>query len=88
MGSATTAKSECMWKKRTVPGVVLPRPTMAQAQIEANKRFRKKSYDRIEITVPKGDREKIVQAASAAGMSVNAFIKEALVEYIARTTKQ
>ena len=51
---------------------------MAQAQIEANKRFRKKSYDRIEITVPKGDREKIVQAASAAGMSVNAFIKEAL----------
>ena len=52
---------------------------MAQAQIEANKRFRKKSYDRIEITVPKGDREKIVQAASAAGMSVNAFIKEALV---------
>lgn len=42
----------------------------------------------IEITVPKGDREKIVQAASAAGMSVNAFIKEALVEYIARTTKQ
>ena len=62
--------------------------TMAQAQIEANKRFRKKSYDRIEITVPKGDREKIVQAASAAGMSVNAFIKEALVEYIARTTKQ
>ena len=54
---------------------------MAQAQIEANKRFRKKSYDRIEITVPKGDREKIVQAASAAGMSVNAFIKEALVEY-------
>lgn len=46
------------------------------------------SYDRIEITVPKGDREKIVQAASAAGMSVNAFIKEALVEYIARTTKQ
>lgn len=62
---------------------------MAQAQIEANKRFRKKSYDRIEITVPKGDREeKIVQAASAAGMSVNAFIKEALVEYIARTTKQ
>lgn len=48
----------------------------------------KKSYDRIEITVPKGDREKIVQAASAAGMSVNAFIKEALAEYIAHTTKQ
>ena len=52
------------------------------------KEVTKKSYDRIEITVPKGDREKIVQAASAAGMSVNAFIKEALAEYIAHTTKQ
>ncbi len=59
---------------------------MAQAQIEANKRFRKKSYDRIEITVPKGDREKIVQAAESVGMSVNAFIKEALAEHIARIT--
>lgn len=59
---------------------------MAQAQIEANKRFRKKSYDRIEITVPKGDREKIVQAAESVGMSVNAFIKEALTEHIARIT--
>ena len=53
---------------------------MAQAQIEANKRFRKKSYDRIEITVPKGDREKIVQAASAAGMSVNAFIQTPVLD--------
>lgn len=59
---------------------------MAQAQIEANKRFRKKSYDRIEITVPKGDREKIVQAAESVGMSVNAFVKEALAEHIARIT--
>lgn len=59
---------------------------MAQAQIEANKRFRKKSYDRIEITVPKGDREKIIQAAESVGMSVNAFIKEALAEHIARIT--
>ena len=72
-------------KKREFSKIII---TMAQAQIEANKRFRKKSYDRIEITVPKGDREKIVQAASAAGMSVNAFIKEALAEYIAHTTKQ
>ena len=30
MGSASTAKSECMWKKRTVPGVVLPRPTITE----------------------------------------------------------
>ena len=57
---------------------------MAQAQIEANKRFRKKTYDRIEITVPKGDREIIAQAAAAAGMSVNAFIKEAIDAQIAK----
>lgn len=42
------------------------------------------SYDRIEITVPKGNREIIAQAAAAAGMSVNAFIKEAIEAQIAK----
>lgn len=43
-----------------------------------------KAYDRIEITVPKGNREIIAQAAAAAGMSVNAFIKEAIEAQIAK----
>ena len=51
---------------------------MSKAQTAANKRYNLKAYDRIEITVPKGNREIIAQAAAAAGMSVNAFIKEAI----------
>lgn len=58
---------------------------MAKAQTAANKRYNLKAYDRIEITVPKGDREIIAQAAAAAGMSVNAFIKEAISTKITET---
>lgn len=57
---------------------------MSKAQTAANKRYNAKAYDRIEITVPKGDREKIAKAAESVGLSVNAFIKEALAERIAR----
>ena len=54
---------------------------MSKAQTAANKRYNLKAYDRIEITVPKGNREIIAQAA---GMSVNAFIKEAIEAQIAK----
>lgn len=57
---------------------------MSKAQTAANKRYNLKTYDRIEITVPKGNREIIAQAAAAAGMSVNAFIKEAIDAQIAK----
>lgn len=57
---------------------------MSKAQTAANKRYNLKVYDRIEITVPKGNREIIAQAAAAAGMSVNAFIKEAIEAQIAK----
>lgn len=57
---------------------------MSKAQTAANKRYNLKTYDRIEITVPKGNREIIAQAAAAAGMSVNAFIKEAIEAQIAK----
>lgn len=40
----------------------------------------KNTYDRINLTVPKGDKEKISVAAAAAGRSVNAFINEAIKE--------
>ena len=57
---------------------------MSRAQTAASKRYHLKAYDRIEITVPKGNREIIAQAAAAAGMSVNAFIKEAIEAQIAK----
>lgn len=58
---------------------------MSKAQTAASKRYILKAYDRIEITVPKGNREIIAQAAAAAGMSVNAFIKEAIDAQIAKS---
>lgn len=57
---------------------------MSRAQTAASKRYNLKAYDRIEIMVPKGNREIIAQAAAAAGMSVNAFIKEAIEAQIAK----
>ena len=41
------------------------------------KRYNLKAYDRIEIVVPKGDRETVQQAAEGAGESVNQYIGKA-----------
>ena len=40
--------------------------------------FIKKNYDRINLTVPKGKKEQIKDAASLKGMSVNEYINAAL----------
>ena len=54
-----------------------------------NKKFNKvaydnayiaKAYDRINLTVPKGKKEKIKAAADAVGLSVNAYISRAIVK--------
>lgn len=37
-----------------------------------------KAYDRINLTVPKGDKERIKAAADKRGESVNAFIQRAI----------
>lgn len=42
-----------------------------------------KAYDRINLTVPKGHKERIQAAAEAAGQSVNAFINQAINARIA-----
>ena len=43
-----------------------------------------KTYDRINLTVPKGDKDKIALAARAVGQSVNAYINQAITERIER----
>ena len=53
---------------------------MGKASSKAQNKWIEKKYDRINLTVPKGDKEKIAQAAAAAGQSVNAFINEAIKE--------
>ena len=66
-------------------GEVIKMPT---AKTRANRRYNEKTYDRIEITVQKGGRAEIATAAAAIGMSVNAFVKEAINEKIARNTSE
>lgn len=53
---------------------------MGKASTKAQNKWIEKKYDRINLTVPKGDKEIITQAATAAGQSVNAFINEAIKE--------
>lgn len=50
------------------------------AYSEANKRatikYQKKVYDRLELKVKKGDKEKIVKRATELNKSVNTYIKD------------
>lgn len=55
----------------------------AQAQKVQNE-WIAKTYDRINLTVPKGDKDKIAIAAAVAGQSVNAYINQAITERIER----
>ncbi len=43
-----------------------------------------KAYDRINLTVPKGDKDRLQAHAEARGESVNGFIKRAISETMER----
>lgn len=49
-------------------------------------RYAARHYDRINLTVPKGARDKI--AAAANGESVNAYIRRAINEMLIREKKE
>lgn len=51
---------------------------LTDAQKRAVAKYNAKSYDRIEIKVKKGQKEKIKAHAESRGMSLNAFIVEAI----------
>lgn len=55
---------------------------MGKASTRAQNKYISKAYDRVNLVVPKGDKEKIKEAADVAGMSVNAFINSAIQEKI------
>lgn len=46
----------------------------SEAQKRATARYNARTYDRIEIKVPKGEKERITEAAERQGKSVNAYI--------------
>lgn len=51
-------------------------------QIKYQNEFIKQKYDRVNLTVPKGKKEKIKEAAKAAGQSVNEYINSAIDNYM------
>lgn len=48
------------------------------AQQRAVHKYVKNNYDRLELSVPKGEKEEIQQAAKQAGQSVNTYVYEAV----------
>ncbi|MBQ9258168.1 MAG: hypothetical protein IJ181_13790 [Acidaminococcaceae bacterium] len=51
---------------------------VSKAQQKAVHKYVKANYDRIELTIPKGQKEIIKAAADAAGETVNGYIKKAV----------
>jgi len=47
-------------------------------QIKYQNKFIKEKYDRINLTVPKGEKAAIKEKAEAAGESVNEYINQAI----------
>lgn len=51
---------------------------MGKTSSAAKRRYNDKAYDRIFVTVPKGDKEEIKARAERNGESVNAYINRLL----------
>lgn len=49
-------------------------------QFDYQNDYIKKNYDRVNLTLPKGKKEKVREAAAGAGKSLNEFINEAIDE--------
>ena len=57
---------------------------VSKAQQQATNKYIAKSYDRVNLTIPKGYKEEIKGYAESCQQSVNSFITEAIAEKIAR----
>jgi len=57
---------------------------VSKAQQKAVNKYMSANYDRVNLTVPKGLKGQIKAHAEARGESVNAFIKRAIDETMAR----
>lgn len=53
---------------------------VSKAQQRAVQKYVKTNYDRVMLTMPKGKREEIRICADAKGMSLNAYIMQAIDE--------
>jgi predicted HicB family RNase H-like nuclease len=57
---------------------------ISEAQRAATRRYKNKTYDRIEAFVKKGDKEKLKAHATKRGESLNGFINRAITETVER----
>lgn len=57
---------------------------MGKASTRAQNKYIEKAYDRINLTVPKGQKDMIKDHAETRGESVNGFIQRAITETIER----
>ena len=56
----------------------------SDARIRANNRYNEKTYDRINIAVPKGRKQTIQDVAISQGESLNGFVNTAIDERMSR----
>ena len=61
---------------------------VSEARKRATYKYIAKSYDRIVLNLPRGERDRIKKAAEEAGESVNAYIKRAISAQMQRKTKE
>lgn len=62
----------------------MDKQTTTKAQQKAVQKYVKNNYDRIVLTVPKGERDKIKEYAESKGESMNGFIVRAIREAMQR----
>lgn len=60
---------------------------MGTAKTRAQNKYISKAYDRINLTVHKGEKETIQAHAAKMGESVNGFIQRAIIEQMKRDEK-
>ena len=57
---------------------------VSKAQQKATNKYISKAYDRVNLTLPKGQKDEVQAHAAAQGESVNAFINRAINEAMER----
>lgn len=61
--------------------------TQTKAHIKATNKYIAKAYDRVNLTMPKGDKERVRAYAEAQGMSMNAYINKLIAEDMEKAGK-
>ena len=61
---------------------------MSKTSAKVKNRYNEKAYDRINLTVPKGEKAKIAAHAEKHDKSVNAFISRAIAETMQRDNEK